>query len=62
MLNMLFNIFFAFFMGQWEEYHTGAMMTGNGKYVGILAKLLCRGKTGDLRLSGGADARQDMWE
>lgn len=34
MLTILFNIFFAFFMGQWEEYHTGLMMTNNG-YVGI---------------------------
>jgi len=34
MLVILFNIFFAFFMGQWEEYHTGLMMTNNG-YVGI---------------------------
>ncbi len=33
-LTILFNIFFAFFMGQWEEYHTGLMMTNNG-YVGI---------------------------
>lgn len=34
MLDILFNIFFAFFMGQWEEYHTGLMNTNNG-YVGI---------------------------
>ena len=30
MLDILFNIFFAFFMGQWEEYHTGLMNTNNG--------------------------------
>ncbi|EWM27687.1 cdp-ethanolamine:dag ethanolamine phosphotransferase [Nannochloropsis gaditana] len=34
MLTVLFNIFFAFFMGQWEEYHTGLMMTNNG-YIGV---------------------------
>lgn len=34
MLVILFNIFFAFFMGQWEEYHTGLMMLNNG-YVGV---------------------------
>lgn len=36
MLDILFNIFFAFFMGQWEEYHTGLMNTNNG------ASDLCR--------------------
>lgn len=30
-LNLLFQVFVAFFMGQWEEYHTGMMRTNNGR-------------------------------
>lgn len=42
MLNTLFNIFFAFFMGQWEEYHTGLMMTNNGRdYLVDFIQLFC---------------------
>lgn len=29
-LNLVFQILVAFFMGQWEEYHTGMMRTNNG--------------------------------
>ncbi len=45
MLDILFNIFFAFFMGQWEEYHTGLMNTNNGASAGLAcmipSALLC---------------------
>jgi hypothetical protein len=48
MLDILFNIFFAFFMGQWEEYHTGLMNTNNGEVMRLSfirrVGILCMGR------------------